>query len=120
MFAAPEHPEMAWCGSVRVHAHDRDAGVFDLGGAAFIRDTGRVPDLDDDLTRFGVLAVVRAAWKDQTMHVRIVDAWNAYGEHRGWKYVWCSASEYLTAEVGEHRSELSELAAMLAALEAVL
>ncbi len=74
-----------------------------------------LPDLDDDMTRLGVLAVVRQAWEDQTMHVRIVDAWNAYGEHRGWKYVWCSASEYLTAEIGEHRSEL---AAMLAALEA--
>ena len=26
-----------------------------------------IPDIDDDLTRLGVLAVLRAAWGDETM-----------------------------------------------------
>lgn len=34
---------------------------------------GRVPDLDDDLTSLGVLAVVRRAWNDPTASVRFVD-----------------------------------------------
>ena len=36
-------------------------------------DFGLFPDLDDDLTRLGVLAVVRRAWNDPTASIRFID-----------------------------------------------
>lgn len=66
-------------------------------------------DLDDDLTRLGVLAVVRRAWGDETSCVRFVDRYPVPA-----LWVW-------EAGVGRSRQtgfKATELEALLAALEA--
>jgi|688.fasta_scaffold1634289_2 hypothetical protein len=115
MLATPERPDMAWCGSVRVHAHDRDAGMFELGGAAFMRDIGRIPDLDDDLTRLGVLAVVRRAWKCHAWTAPYVQ-WSPEG-NLDWFMVEIPVAP--TYDAGRARfNGPTEESALLAALEA--
>lgn len=46
---------------------------------------GRVPDLDDELTRAGLLPVARRAWNDPTASVRFVDRCplDSFWEYRG-------------------------------------
>ena len=70
---------------------------------------GWVPDLSDDLTRLGVLAVVRRAWGDKTASVRAVDC---YPLSATWTWI---AGQPGVRRVGHERTEL---AALLAALEA--
>ena len=68
-----------------------------------------IPDLSDDLTRLGVLAVVRRAWGDKTASVRAVDC---YPLSATWTWI---AGQPGVRRVGHERTEL---AALLAALEA--
>lgn len=70
---------------------------------------GALPDLSDDLTRLGVLAVVRRAWGDKTASVRAVDC---YPLSAMWTWI---AGQPGVRRVGHERTEL---AALLAALEA--
>ena len=69
----------------------------------------RLPDLSDDLTRLGVLAVVRRAWGDKTASVRAVDC---YPLSAMWTWI---AGQPGVRRVGHERTELG---ALLAALEA--
>ena len=108
MAATPEHPEMAWCGTVRIHGIDGEH--FCLGGHAMIRTIGRVPDLSDPLTRLGVLQVVRDAHGDQTAFLRYVPAciqWPA-------AWLW-EAGQPGVRSTGHAPTEIEALAAALEA-----
>ena len=73
------------------------------------KDGSMVPDLSDDMTRLGVLAVVRRAWGDKTASVRAVDC---YPLSAMWTWI---AGQPGVRRVGHERTELG---ALLAALEA--
>lgn len=54
--------------------YDDCAVVMGHSHCAMVMSTIDVlPDLDDDLTRLGVLAVARQAWNDETASVRFID-----------------------------------------------
>lgn len=108
-------PVCAFTGSVNriVSVGDGLFGAHKVGrisGPALdggLHDT--IPDPSDDLTRLGVLAVVRRAWGDKTASVRAVDC---YPLSAMWTWI---AGQPGVRRVGHERTEL---AALLAALEA--
>lgn len=61
---------------------------------ASMRPGGMVPNLDDDLTLLGVLAVVRLAWEAPSGSVRFVDRHplDSVWEYRG-RWVCCGPTE---------------------------
>ena len=95
------------CRVVEVVGRDSCFGVIDGAGprgfVSYYLDSS-VPDLDDAVTRAALLPVVRRAWDDETASVRFFGRWplESMWEYRG-RWV-CYGS--------------SELAALLAALEA--
>lgn len=79
--------------------------------ATWVPQSACVPDLDDDLTRLGLLAVVRAAHKDPSIGI------TKAGDE------WCVTMAYVEIVSGDARTGIlrrgpTEEAALLAALQA--
>lgn len=89
---------------------------------ASIRPAGMVPNLDEDVTRLGVLAVVRRAWGDPMLH--LVRHETHVMDHCGTgtiPAVWWAIADSSSCKMMNGRSYFAgptEIEAILAALEA--